>query len=133
MYVLWLEILTGNSRALDFCENIQSGGVLHADSNDIKIVCLSRLGGGADTKRPPAGSPFSDPVLRISVTSFHCFIALPQRLSLPGTFLFKSPSAICIRIRTVGQSPDPPRLWRALMLFRTPRRARNALARCHFH
>ena len=38
-----------------------------------------------------------------------------------------------MHILTVGQSPDPPRLWRALMLFRTPRTARNALARRHFH
>ena len=113
-------ILMKISRVLDLCENIQSGRVFHTDSNDIKIVGLSQLGGGADTKRPRVGSPFSDPVLRKSVTSFLGFIALPQRLSLPGTFLFKSPRFICIRFRTVGQSPDPPRFWRALMLFERP-------------
>ena len=54
------------------------------------------------------------------MASFFGSIAFAQRLSLPETFLFKSPGVICIRIRTVGQSPDPPRLWRALMHFERP-------------
>ena len=105
----WLEILMGNSGALDFSENIQSGRVFHTDSNDIKIVGLSQLGGGADTIRPRTSSPFSCPRFRKYVASFLGFIAFAQRLSLPETFLFKSPRAICIHIRTASQSPDPPR------------------------
>ena len=81
----------GKSITLDFCENIKSGRVFHTDSNDIKIVGLSQLGGGADTKRPRVDSPFSGPVLRKSVTSFLGFIALAQRLSLPGTFFSYHP------------------------------------------
>jgi len=62
--ILYLEILTEISSALDFCENIQSGRVFHTDSNDIEIVGLSQLGSGADTKRPRTGSHFSCPRLR---------------------------------------------------------------------
>ena len=68
-----------------------------------------QLGGGAEPKRPRAGSPFSSPPLRKYVASFFGVIALAKRLSLPETFLFKSPGAICICLRTAGQSPDPPR------------------------
>ena len=99
----------GKSNALDFCENIQSGRFFQTDSNDIETVGLSQLGGGADTIRPRASSPFSCPRFRKYVASFLGFIAFAQRLSLPETFLFKSPGVICIRIRTAGQSPDPPR------------------------
>ena len=81
----------GKSITLDFCENIKSGRVFHTDSNDIKIVGLSQLGGGGDTKRSRVDSPFSGPVLRKSVTSFLGFIALAQRLSLPGTFFSYHP------------------------------------------
>ena len=45
---LWLEILTGNSGALEFCENIQSSRVFYTDFDDIKIVALSQRGGGVD-------------------------------------------------------------------------------------
>ena len=72
----YVEILTENSRALDFCLNIQSGRVFYTDSNDIKIVGLSQLGGGAEPKRPRAGSPISSPPLRKYVASFLGFIAL---------------------------------------------------------
>ena len=41
-----------NSEALDSCENIQSGTIFYADSGDIKIVSLPKLGGGVDAKRP---------------------------------------------------------------------------------
>ena len=96
-------------------QNILRHAVFDADSFGIKIITVGALGGGTDNKRSENYALFS-----ITLTDIAKSVPQYERLSLTGTFLFLSPGVVCFHFRTVGQSPNPPRLWRALILFERP-------------
>ena len=101
-------------------QNILRHAVFDADSFGIKIITAGALGGGTDTKRSENYAQTFGCLFSITLTDIAKSVPQYERLSLPGPFSFVSPGDVCFHFRTVGQNPNSPRLWRALILFERP-------------